>query len=197
MHAAEIVGVALAGGRSRRLGRDKATLRTGDGRTLLESTLERLRRAAAEVVAADRGRRVLDAVPAVDDGPGAGPAAGILGAAAARPGRALLVLACDLPRVPAALLAALAATAGDWVVPEWTGDDGRPRLEPLCALYRPAALACLAAQVAAGDYALHRLAARPELAVHRFGGAALAAFGPPAALFANVNTPADLAILRR
>lgn len=187
---ADVVGVALAGGASRRLGRDKATVHHA-GRTLLESTVERLRSVCREVVAADRGRRHLPDVASVLDGPGTGPAAGILGAAAAWPESALLVLACDLPRVPSELLAALAAAPGDWVVPAW------PRLEPLCALYRPPALAALAAQVERGIFAVHRLAAAPGLAVHRLGAADLAAFGPPVEIFANVNTPADLAALRR
>ena len=70
-------------------------------------------------------------------------------AAASRPAKrreaagltSLLVLACDLPRVPAGLLAALThPAAADWSVPRWRGS-----IEPLCALYGPAALAALVA----------------------------------------------------
>jgi molybdopterin-guanine dinucleotide biosynthesis protein A len=96
--------------------------------------------------------------------PAAGPAAGLLGAAAVRPGAALLVLACDLPRVPVALLERLVREhrgwrpAAAWVVPV-RGD----RLEPLCALYAPAALAALAQRAREGRNALHELAAVQEL----------------------------------
>ncbi len=194
----DIVGVVLAGGASRRMGRDKARLRlpgSPEHRTLVESTVERLRTVCSEVVVADRGRGV--APGSVADGPGRGPAAGILGAAAARPGRDLLVLACDLPRVPTALLTALADVPDDdWIVPAW----GEPaRLEPLCALYRRAALAALGEQVRRGVFAVHRLAGAAGLVVHHLGDDALRAFGRPEELFHNLNTPADLAslVLRR
>jgi molybdopterin-guanine dinucleotide biosynthesis protein A len=182
------VGVVLAGGASRRLGRDKATLVVG-GETLAARTAARLAAAGvAEVVVADAGRRLVAGLPSLADGPGAGPAAGILGAAAARPGQALLVLACDLPDVPASLLAHLTRIAGaDWVVPA-----GPAGLEPLCALYRPRALEALAARVAAGRFALHPLAADPGLAVHVLGPDALAAWGDPERTFANLNRPEDL-----
>jgi molybdopterin-guanine dinucleotide biosynthesis protein A len=193
------VGVVLAGGASRRMGRDKALL-PWDGLPLAEHAARRLAAVCAEVLLADGGRGLIPAWPSVPDGPGAGPAAGILGAAAQRPGRALLVLACDLPAVPVPLLRALAEAAAppaagepaaDWVVPRHGG-----RLEPLCACYRPPALAALAAQVATGELALHRLAQRSGLAAAYLEGAALTAFGEPSQLFANLNRPADLNRLR-
>ncbi len=189
-----IVGVVLAGGESRRMGRDKTRLRlpgSPDQRTLVESATQLLRPVCREVVVADRGRGI--APGSVADGPGRGPAAGILGAAEARPGHDLLVLACDLPRIPGPLLEALADVPdGDWIVPAW----GQPaRFEPLCALYRQAALTALGEQVRRGTYAVHRLADASGLAVRRLGEAALADFGPPEELFHNLNTPADLAAL--
>lgn len=186
--AAAAVGVVLAGGASRRMGLDKARLTLG-GSTLPALAAERLAAACAEVVVADRGRRVLPDLPSLPDGPGRGPAAGILGAAAAYPDRPLLVLACDLPGVPAALLGELArSTWHDWTVPRWSGG-----LEPLCALYAPAALEALRERVGRGLLAPHRLAGDRSLAVRYLEGELLARFGPPQALFANLNTPADLA----
>lgn len=181
------VGVALAGGSSRRMGRDKALVRVA-GENLVASTVRRLSGVCAEVLVADGGRGILAGVLSVDDGPGAGPVAGILGAAAARPGRDLLVLACDLPRVPEALLTALVgAGAGDWVVPCW--DHG---IEPLCALYRPGALAALADRVGEGRYAVHGLKGVAGLAIRTLDEDALVTFGDPRQLFLNLNTPGDL-----
>ena len=186
----EPVGVVLAGGASRRMGRDKAVLTLAPGgETLAAGAARRLAAVCAEVVVADRGRGTVPALPSLADGPGQGPAAGLLGAARVRPGRPLLVLACDLPAVPVALLARLCdlAAGADWVVPRWPGG-----LEPLCALWGPQALAALAERVGRGLYALHPLAGDDRLAVRFVEGEALAAFGRPEEIFWNVNAPEDL-----
>lgn len=183
-HPQAPVGIVLAGGASRRMGWDKALL-TVEGRGLPASAAERLAGVCAEVAVADRGRDLLPGLPSLPDGPGRGPVAGILGAAAAYPGLPLLVLACDLPRVPVELLAELATNRlCDWAVPRW--ERG---LEPLCALYAPAALALLAAT---GLRAPHRLAGE-DLAIRYLEGADLERFGPPEEVFLNLNTPEDLA----
>jgi molybdopterin-guanine dinucleotide biosynthesis protein A len=179
------VGIVLAGGASRRMGRDKTRLELAGG-SLPSLAVRRLAAVCAEVAVADGGRGLLPDLPALPDGPGRGPAAGILGAAAAYPGRSLLVLACDLPRVPAALLADLARPTGaDWTVPRWQGG-----VEPLCALYGPAALAALGRRVERGLLALHRLA-EETLAVRVLEGEELTRFGEPAEIFLNLNTPED------
>lgn len=178
----------LAGGVSRRMGRDKAALAVG-GETLAAHAARRLLAVCGRVVIADGGRGVLPGFLSLPDGAGEGPAAGILGAAGASPGQALLVLACDLPAIPPMLLAELGAADGmaDWVVPRW-----QRGLEPLCALYRPAALAELAAGVARGVAAPRRLAEAAGLKVRYLEGERLRRFGAPEDLFFNLNTPLDV-----
>jgi molybdopterin-guanine dinucleotide biosynthesis protein A len=185
-----VVGVVLAGGSSSRYGADKALIELG-GESLVARARKTLAAVCADVVVADAGRGLLPAAESVGDGPGRGPAAGILGAAAARPGRALLVLACDLPCAVPALLERLARAGGDWVVPRLDG-----KLEPLCALYRPRAIEALAAQVRRGEHALHRLA-EAAIDVRYLDAGAIADLGDPHRLFANVNTPDDLDALTR
>jgi molybdopterin-guanine dinucleotide biosynthesis protein A len=209
--AADTLGVVLAGGASRRMGRDKAALAV-DGETLAARAARRLLGVCARVVIADGGRGLVPGLPCLPDAPGAGPAAGILGAALAWPGHPLLVLACDLPRVSETLLRELlrrppfaeagrpgeigeagaagdtaAAGDADWVVPRW--ERG---LEPLCALYRPAALAALAAAVERGVAAPYRLAEAAGLRVRFLEGERLRRCGQPADLFLNLNTARDL-----
>lgn len=185
-----LAGVVLAGGRSKRLGVDKATLDL-DGRSLVTRTLDAISGFADPVVLADGGRGLTDA--SVPDGPGAGPAAGILGGASTLPDRSLLVLACDLPLVATPLLRALVGAheslppTVDLVVPRWKG-----RLEPLCAIYRPGALVRLAALVATGVLAPHRLADEPGIGTHYLEGAELERLGEPEEMFANVNRERDL-----
>nr|XP_061797907.1 probable molybdenum cofactor guanylyltransferase [Nerophis lumbriciformis] len=192
------VGVVLAGGASRRLGRDKALIRLpSSGETLVESAARRLGEVCSEVVVADRGRCLVAGLASVEDGLGAGPAAAILGAAGARPGRSLLVLACDLPRVPPSLLRRLVeqpavdGPAADLRLPRWQGG-----LEPLAAFYGPAALEILAARVVQGHRALHPLARESGLRTYFLTGAQLQTYGEPADVFLNVNRPDDLARLR-
>jgi len=163
------VGIVLAGGASSRMGRDKALLEARGG-----------------ILPALAARRLAAVCAEVAVGPGRGPAAGILGGAAAYPGRLLLVLACDLPRVPPALLAELARPpAADWVIPRWSGG-----VEPLCALYGPAALAALGRRVERGRLALHALF-EEGLAARVLEGDELARFGQPGEIFLNLNTPED------
>ena len=189
-HSESLAGAVLAGGLSTRLGVDKATLDLG-GLTLVARALEALARFTTPVVLADGDKGLTQA--SVADGPGAGPAAGILGAASTLPGRSLLVLACDLPLVPLDLLDALARAheslpaTPDLIVPRWEG-----QLEPLCAIYRPTALARLEQLVGRGILAPHKLTDEPEIRVHYLEGAELERLGDPREMFANVNRERDL-----
>lgn len=182
------VGIVLAGGASTRMGRDKARIELG-GETLAASAARRLVEVCSEVALADAGRGLLPGLPSLPDGPGQGPAAGLLGAALSFPGRPLLALACDLPRVPVPLLAELALPGEgvDWAVPR--RETG---IEPLCALWGPRALDRLAARVERGRHALWSLAEEDGLAVRWLEGDLLASFGDPGEMFLNVNTPEDL-----
>lgn len=181
-----LIGVVLAGGASSRMGRDKALL-VIDGETLAARAARRLGGVCAEVIVADAGRGALPGHVSVADGPGRGPAAGILGAAAARPGHPLLVLAVDLPRVPVPLLLELARQGFDLALPRWTGG-----IEPLCAFYAPAALAILGERVARGRLDLHSLADEPGLRVRWLEEAEIRRLGEPRELFLNLNRPEDL-----
>lgn len=174
------------------MGRDKALLPLA-GISLAEAACRRLEALCTLVVVADGGAGKLPGRSSVADGPGAGPLAGILGAASAHPGRDLLVLACDLPEVPVNLLRRLLDPAPcDWRLPTW-----RAGVEPLCALYRPAALARLRELALAGVISPTRVAEDPDLGaglvVERIGEREIRAFGEPAHLFRNLNTPGDLA----
>jgi molybdopterin-guanine dinucleotide biosynthesis protein A len=187
-----LIGIVLAGGASSRMGRDKATLEL-DGETLAAGAARRLAAVCPEVALADRGRQLVPGLPSLPDGPGRGPAAGLLGAAHAWPGRPLLALACDLPCVPVALLEELTRSEdADWILPRW-----RSGPEPLCALWRPRALAILEERVTRGHYALWSLAEEAGLAVRWLDGDLLASFGPPEEVFLNVNTPEELDRARR
>jgi molybdenum cofactor guanylyltransferase len=136
----------LAGGASRRMGRDKATLAVG-GVELASLALAAAARVAHPVVlVAPEGhpaRRV--AAPAVAD-PGLGPLAALAAALDALEAEHVLVLAGDHPGLRVELLARLVALAGE---AEAVACRRGPRLEPLVAVYeRAPALAAARARLA-------------------------------------------------
>ena len=190
-------GFAVAGGRSARMGRDKAALAWGAG-DLLDHALARLSTLTADVRIlcgpearyADRGRAVLP-----DVAHDIGPLAALLTALRTIPldGTAVL-LAVDLPLVTPDFLRALldlaAADGVDAVVP--VSPLGA---EPFCAVYRASCREAVEGAAAAGR--LKMTAFWGDVRVREVGGAELQALGDPARVFRNVNTPADYEDARR
>jgi molybdopterin-guanine dinucleotide biosynthesis protein A len=184
-----VVGFVVAGGRSLRMGRDKALLSWGET-DLLGHALARLRRVTDDVRIlcgpslryTDRGLPVV-----VDRLADAGPIAGILAGLEACRDRPGLFVAVDLPLVPVALLERLAALGTSWdaVVPLSARGP-----EPLCAVYAPSCIGPILRQVEAGE--LRMTSFWPEVRVLGQGPPELRAFGDPDAFFRNLNTPADL-----
>lgn len=115
-------------------------------------------------------------------------ALGGIHAALARSGTDVIVVAWDLPFVPAGLLSELRRRGreSDAVLP---AGESRRRLEPLCAFYSQACLAPIERAVAAGDkrpIAFHQKVRLTVMSI-----AELSQFGDPGILFMNVNTPED------
>ncbi len=136
-------GLVLAGGESRRMGSDKAALKSG-GKTQLARAVALLERHLDKVFVSTRAGQAHDPVRAgfeqiVDAYEDLGPIAGILSAMDARPGQSWLVLACDLPNIDDATIAYLVENADDSspATAYVSVVDGLP--EPLCAIWRPAA----------------------------------------------------------
>jgi len=101
-----VIGVVLAGGGSRRMGRDKALLEW-QGRPIIASIRDRLLAAGCATVVISR-----DAPGCVADHfPGLGPLAGIHAVVRRCPARGYLVAPVDMPLMPPALFAGL-ITAG-------------------------------------------------------------------------------------
>jgi molybdopterin-guanine dinucleotide biosynthesis protein A len=136
----DVDAIVLAGGSSTRLGgTDKAALRVG-GRTLLQRTLD----------AVSGARHVVVVGPALDDAavltvqedpPGGGPAAAIAAGVRALPDDAavVLVLACDMPGIAAAVPVLLDALSASPDVQAVVARDGE-RLQHLAAAHRGVAL---------------------------------------------------------
>lgn len=181
-----IAGVLLTGGRSRRMGSPKATLRLG-GETLAVRAARTLGAVCHPVVEAGGG---WSGAPSVRD-PGGGPVAGLVAACEALGWPAVvLVLGVDLPRADAALLRFLAGRPGvASVVPAVGG-----AWQPVCARYGPAALAAARAAGPTGGARSLRslLAADPGLCVVAEEEWRAAA---PGAALDDVDTPEAAAAL--
>jgi molybdopterin-guanine dinucleotide biosynthesis protein A len=141
MSTLQIYGLVLVGGRSQRMGRDKALLQYADHRSQLERTSALLQAVCPRVFVSQRAEQNFPLPPqtaAIMDSVSAarGPLCGILSAMQAHPQAHWLVLACDLPWLTSATLDKL-ITAFRAQAPELTAyrssHDGLP--EPLCALY--------------------------------------------------------------
>jgi molybdenum cofactor guanylyltransferase len=155
--AAPLYGLVLAGGRSSRMGRDKAALVYGDdSKPQIERAMALLAshvvRAYVSVRADQRADPLRARFPQIIDRlENTGPIAGILAAQELHPQGAWLVLACDLPLLSEATLAQLLRERASTRLATAfrSSHDGLP--EPLCAIYEPASRGPLAAWITAGN----------------------------------------------
>jgi molybdopterin-guanine dinucleotide biosynthesis protein A len=184
---APLFGLVLAGGESRRMGRDKALL-DYHGRPQLDWAFDLLSRHCERVFVSVRAEHARDgaraALPQIIDGNlGAGPIAGIAAAQAAHPDAAWLVVACDLPFLSDTTLASLVARRGRQPVTAFrSAHDGLP--EPLCAIYEPASRDAIVEFIGTGRHCPRKFILA--------SGVPLAEL-PEATALDNVNTPEELA----
>ncbi len=144
-----LFGLLLAGGRSTRMGRNKASMVIGadglnQGQRAVQGLLpfcQKVFLSLREGQAAPEGCEHLEIVR---DNPSiSGPLAGILAAFEREPYAAWLVMACDLPFVTPEVLRKLihARREGADFIAYASATDGLP--EPLCAIYEPGSRATL------------------------------------------------------
>lgn len=184
-------GAILAGGQARRFGgRDKCRL-VVQGRSIIVRQVELLQRVTDQVlvVGPDPARFADLPVTVVGDViAGAGALGGILTALESTSADRVLVVACDLPFLTEDLLRALLTLAGSGDG-AWVETPRGP--EPLVACYRQSARGPIRAAITAGRLKAADLGR--HLRLHALAGDALSAFGAPAHLLDNLNTPEDYA----
>lgn len=178
----QVSGFVLAGGRSKRMGREKALL-PYRGSTLVEHVASAVREATGSVALigdpAKFGHLGLPVIP--DAIPSCGPASGIYTALEATQADWNLIVACDMPGISSGILRELvrrAETAESNCVAA-AAPGGEP--EPLCAVYHRRCLPVLAQAIR--DKRLKMKELVNEIGVTSVGVS-------PAAL-ANVNTPKE------
>ena len=178
-----------AGGRSSRMGSDKALLRL-DGIPLIERLLQRVSGLGEEIlITTNRPQdyQYLGLRMASDPEPGAGALHGLRTALEAARGQTVLVLACDMPFVSRPLLEHMLqlAEAADLVVPRRGGE-----YEPLHAVYSKGCLPALEAALQQGEHRM--ISFFPSLNLHTVEQEEIDRLDPEGLSFFNVNTPEDL-----
>jgi molybdopterin-guanine dinucleotide biosynthesis protein A len=211
-----ITGFVMAGGKSSRMGTDKASLSL-NGKTLLEHALTTVRQVAKEVfilgshqLYGDYGAEVIE-----DIFPGCGPLGGIHAALShvkqmiqlirlesqppqlqpLPPSATLsLVLAVDTPFITAEFLSYLAEQAVNSGAVVTTPEiDAYP--QPLCSVYSLDFLPIAEQALKAGNYKIVPLFPKDKTLVIKESEVRRFAF--PADMFENLNTPEDLERARR
>ena len=188
-----VSGIVLAGGLSRRLGRDKAVEPIG-GEPLIARCIGRLSAVAAEIIVVvndvERGEQL--PLPqtcrvALDVYADSGSLGGIFSGVSAMGGEWGVVVACDMPFLNIALLKhMLSLREGfDAVVPVL---DRRP--EPTHALYSKACLPHIERRLQAGDLKIARFF--DDVSVRYVSQEEVDAHDPDHLSFFNVNTQSDL-----
>ena len=182
-----IYGLVLAGGRSRRMGQDKALLARGDRSQLayvmrlLESQLDRVFVSSRADQRSEAERSRFEQI--IDHYEDIGPVAGILSAMEEHPDVDWLVVACDLPNIDAQTIAYLLEhrSVEQPFSAYRSSHDGLP--EPLCAVYRSCAAHIVRRFVTDGIHCPRKILIRSDTLLLEQSN--------PRSLD-NVNTPDDL-----
>lgn len=197
--APAVTGILLAGGRSRRMGHDKASM-TLDGQSLLQRTATALATVVDEIVVVRAPGAALPAVDAPcpvvhaeDPVEGEGPLVGIARGLELARAPLALVVGVDMPFLQPALLRLLIEQlradlegGARWVLPIADG-----RAQPLCSAIACNALDTLRTRIEAGDRA--PMAVADILHATRLAEADWRAADPEGLSFLDVDTPEDVA----
>ncbi|HET7833174.1 MAG TPA: molybdenum cofactor guanylyltransferase [Gallionella sp.] len=185
----DCTGLILAGGDSRRMGRDKANLLLGE-QTLLLRVANVLQCSFPRVVASVRQPHSEISFPQVCDDPAfAGPLAGLAAGLASVSTPWVFAVACDMPFLTQPVIERLAGHRSGYqaVVPVVQG-----HLQPLAAFYAGSCLEVIRNQLAAGNSNSLR-AVLKELQVCYVGEAEMREADPTLRSFFDLDTPDELA----
>lgn len=184
----DLTGLALAGGESRRMGRNKAFLELG-GRPLVRIVIDRLMEVCSEVlivsgeVASYAGLGVAVVEDRFQD---VGVLGGLHAGLAAASNDLTLVVGCDMPFLKPKVLRAFAAWAEGYDVAILRHNG---YFEPLHGAYRRSCLHPIEAAIRAGKRRI--VSFFPQVRVRAITLAEVAPLDPQLASFRNLNTPEE------
>lgn len=189
----DLTGLVLAGGASRRMGRDKAFLELG-GQPLIEIVVARVAEVCKQVliVAGDTEPYADLGAPVVKDRfRGVGVLGGLHAGLKAASHELSLAVGCDMPLLSPAVLRAFAEWAKGFDVAVLR--DGE-HVEPLHAAYRRTCLPAMERAIRAGKRRI--VSFFPHVRVRYVTSNEVAALDPDLRSFRNVNTPEEWEAVR-
>lgn len=193
-----ITGIVLAGGRSTRMGQDKASLPFGDD-TFLAHSLRVVGSIADELIVVARSDQAWPGLaPAVrvvhDPVENLGPLAGIAAGLDASTTEVNVIVACDMPLINPAVLRRLIELRGDADICVAVADG---HASPLCAVYRTSVGTTARGLLAAGERRVMTLLDRVQ--TKRVDAAVFRDLDPHLDTFTSCDTPAayQLALERK
>ncbi len=178
----------LTGGRSSRMGSDKALL-SWAGETLIQRMLAIAREVCGQVFISGSRERYGNLGDVIEDAQsGLGPLSGLQAALHATQTDLNLILSVDLPLMTPEFLVWLLqrARSGEQRI---TAPEAQGRLQPLCAIYHREVVSLADEALAEGDLKVTRLFARTTTRI--IGEREIRAAGFEPSIFTNVNTPGE------
>lgn len=191
----DLTAAVLVGGRSRRMGENKALIRFDPGGpTVIESVVRKLRAITGDIVlvGSDPAPYSFLGLPIASDlTPGIGALGGIHAAITAATSPHILIVACDMPFLNAELLRYMAGRPRDYdaLVPMLD------RPQPLHTVYARSCLPYIEQSIAAGNHRATGWFA--EANVHTIDRDTIRRHDPDLLSCFNMNTPQDLAFAKR
>ena len=183
----------LAGGKSTRMGTDKAFVPI-DGRTLLARALELARQVTSNVCIVGEGKKFAPFAPVIEDEfPGCGPLGGIHAALRSSHSELNVILAVDTPFISLALLQHLITRARNCPSATVTVPRANGGWQPLCAVYRREFATSAEQALAQSRYKIDALF--EDQKTQTVGEEELESAGFAPRIFRNLNTPEDVAAL--
>ena len=189
-----VTGVILAGGRSRRMGQNKALMRLGD-ESLIAHVIRQMESVTDELLLITNEPNpytVLGLPMYADILPDMGALGGIYTGLTYAANSAVICVGCDMPLLQPNLLSHLTTLLGDYdaVVPCVEAvDRPTPVFQTLSAVYSKRCLPVIDEMLAAGELRVHALYDRIDARIvepHEWH-----AFDPQGLSFFNINTPED------
>lgn len=199
-----VTGVILAGGKSRRMGKNKALLQLGED-SLIAHVIRRMRLVVDELLLITNSPDEfahLDLPMHADIFPNTGALGGVYTGLTHASHDTVLCVACDSPFLEPNLLTYLVSVLGEHdVVMPYTdegvgvrnasrGDEVRITLQTLCAAYSKRCLPIIASMLQESELRVHALAERAH--IKHISPDIWQKFDPEGMSFFNINTPEDL-----